>query len=101
MLISTSDGITSKIIRCQGYHRGTTFSLATALTSPTDIDFEIPNADHDPLDMSNYSGGWVPLKYDDVAVVLNGSTNHITIYGSLVLRVSKTAAEAVGVSWDW
>jgi len=98
MLISTADVATSKIILTQKYHNNTSFQL---VGSGADIIFEGPDADFDLSDPDSYAGGWTPLVYDGVAVILDANTNCITIYGAVVIRVSKTAADGAGVLWKW
>lgn len=98
MLISTSDGISSHIIRAKDYHRETSFQW---VGTGADIAFEVPSADFEPGAIDDYAGAWTALTYDGAAVVLNANTNHVTIYGSLVFRVSKGTADGAGVAWVW
>lgn len=102
MLISTSDGITSKVIICEQYHNQTSFQL---VGSGANIVFKGPDSDFDlaayKLDPTSYTGGWEPLTYDGADVILNADTNHCTLYGAIVIQVCKTVADGAGVLWKW
>jgi hypothetical protein len=98
MLISTGDPATSKVIIAKKYHSKSTFQF---VGSGADIVLEGPDSDFDVSDPDSYTGGWVPLVYGGEPVVLGAETNHLTLYGAIVIRVTKTASDGAGVLWQW
>lgn len=99
MLISTADGISTKIIRCKSFNHGTSFQY---VGSGANIVFEQPDEDFEPSAIDDYDGTWTPLlDLNGDAVEIGSAKNHVTIYGSLCLRVSKTAADGGGCQWSW
>ena len=102
MLITKASGITAEIVHTRQNLRNTTFQIAATevvLSSVTDIDFEIPDSDFDLSDLDSYAGGWVALIINSIPVVLNSSNRSVSLFGTTVCRISKTADEQVGVAW--
>lgn len=102
MLINLDSGITAtKPIRTQAYRNGTTFQLVTALPSPTPIIIEIPAEPFDYETLDEYTGGWRQLVQGGTPLQLDANNNATTVYGSVVIRLNKTADEQTGVNWTW